>query len=222
MAVAGTPAILSEVDAADIAEIASAAFTAVTAATALITVRQARAERQVAVDAYEAQTQPLITDLPYGLVHEEVDWHEASGQATKRTFDKAEVSVGSAGPEPVAGATVPIRNVGNGAARVTTVVFRLGDGAEAIGEVRNPVVPPNEITYASFWRDPSQDDGGIAESIGMLYENFDVIISYADASGRAREAVRLEIVNGQHPHVANRQWATDAAALRRSAKHAAG
>ncbi len=208
--------------AADIAQIGSAAFTAVTAATALITVRQARADRQIAIDAYDAETQPLITDLPYGLVPEEVDWHEASGQMTKRTVDKAEVSVGTAGPEPLAGATVPIRNVGNGAARITAIAFRLAEGSEAAGQVLNPVLPPDEMTYASFWRDPAEDESGVAEAIGMVYENFDVVISYADASGRAREAVRLDVVNGERPYVADRQWATDADALRTPVRHATG
>lgn len=140
---------------------------------------------------------------------------------TKRMVDRAEISVGSAGPEPVAGATVPIRNVGNGAARITSVTFRLADGSEALGDVRNPVVPPNEITFASFWRDTGEDDGAMAEAIGMVYENFDVIICYADASGRPRETVRLAIVNGEHPRVAEREWASDPAALRRPAIKAA-
>jgi hypothetical protein len=55
----------------------------------------------------------------------------------------------------------------------------------------------------------------------MVYENFDVIMCYADASGRPRETVRLAIVNGEHPHVAEREWASDPAALRRPAIKAA-
>lgn len=72
------PAILHPAHATDIAELASAVFTAVTAATALVTVRNARSENRIARDALEAQTQPLLTDLPRGLIREEIDWHELS------------------------------------------------------------------------------------------------------------------------------------------------
>lgn len=209
-------------NAADVAQLASAAFTAVTASAALITVRQARADRQIALDAYQAETQPLITDLPYGLVREEIDWHEASGKLSKRTIDKAEISVGVAGPEPIAGATVPIRNVGNGAARITSVAFGLADGSEAFGDVRNPVLPANELTHASFRRGPTDEDVALAESIGMEYQNFSVIISYADASSRPREAVRLDIVNGERPHVSDRRWASDVDTLRLPTERTSG
>jgi hypothetical protein len=79
-----------------IAELASAAFTAVTAAAALLTVRNGRSENRIARDALEAQTQPLVTDLPRGLIREEMDWHDASGQMSRRMVDRAEISVGPA------------------------------------------------------------------------------------------------------------------------------
>jgi hypothetical protein len=192
----------------DIAELAGTAFTAVTAATALVTVRSARSENRIARDALEAQTQPLLTDLPHGLIHEEIDWHEVSGEMTRRLVDRAEISVGTSGPEPLSGVSVPIRNVGNGCARIFDVRFVLPDGSESSGSVANPVLPPNEGTQVQLYRMPGEDGNAIAEEIGMAYADFAVVVRYADASGRPREAVRLEVANGRHPHVSERSWFT--------------
>jgi len=200
------PAILQAVNVTDIAELAGTAFTAVTAATALITVRSARSENRIAGDALEAQTQPLLTDLPRGLIREEIDWHEASGETSRRLVDRAEISVGTSGPEPVSGASVPIRNVGNGCARILDVTFVLPDRSEARGSVSNPVLPPNEWTRVQMYRAPDEEGSTIAEEIGMAYSDFNVVIRYADASGRPRETVRLEITNGQYPYVSERSW----------------
>jgi hypothetical protein len=196
------------VNVTDIAELAGTAFTAVTAATALATVRSARSENRIARDALEAQTQPLLTDLPRGLIREEIDWHEASGEMSRRLVDRAEISVGTSGPEPISGASVPIRNVGNGCARILDVSFVLPIGSESSGSVSNPVLPPNEWTRVQFYRLPEEDGIGMAEEIGMAYADFAVVVRYADASGRPREAVRLEITNGQYPHVNERSWST--------------
>jgi hypothetical protein len=54
----------------------------------------------------------------------------------------------------------------------------------------------------------------MAESIGMEYQDFAVIIDYADASDRPRGAVRFDIANGQYPHVTARRWAPTADELR--------
>ena len=83
--------------ASDAIQAASTGLEAITALAALFTVRHARSESRLARDAFEAQTQPLLTDVPRGLFREEIDWHEASGEMTRRIVDRAEISVGTSG-----------------------------------------------------------------------------------------------------------------------------
>jgi hypothetical protein len=124
------------------AQVVSTGFAAASALAALLTVRHTRSESKVARDAFEAQTQPLLTDVPRGLVKEEIDWHEASGHMSRRLVDRSEIGVGTMGPEPISFVSVPVRNVGNGCARITAVKFVLSDGSEAHGQINNPVLPP--------------------------------------------------------------------------------
>jgi hypothetical protein len=191
---------------ADVAQIAGAGFTAITAVAALATVRHVRSESLIAEDAFEAQTQPLVTDVPRGLLHQEIDWQEASGRMGRRLIDKSEIIVGASGPEPISHASVPVRNVGNGCARITSVTFVLDDGAKAAGEVNNPVLPPGEYTHAILACGPQDAGVEVAESIGLTYRDFGVILGYADASGRPREAARLDVSNGRYPSVIARRW----------------
>lgn len=199
---------------AEVAQLASAVFTALTALAALLTVRHIRFESRVARDAFEAETEPLLTDVPRGVMKEEIDWHEASGEMSRRLVDRSEISVGTMGSEPIAFVSVPVRNVGNGCARVRTVTFLLADRSEAQGGVRNPVLPPGELTEANLTCAPNDNGANVAESIGMEYQDFAVIIDYADASNRPRGAARFDIANGQYPHIAARMWASSGRELR--------
>jgi hypothetical protein len=115
---------------ADVAQVASTGFAAVSAVAALFTVRHVRSESRVARDAFEAETQPLLTDVPRGVMKEEIDWHEVSGEMSRRLVDRSEISVGTMGPEPIAFASVPVRNVGNGCARIGAVTFVLADRSQ--------------------------------------------------------------------------------------------
>ncbi len=199
---------------AEAAQVASAGFTALTALAALLTVRHIRSESRIARDAFEAETQPLLTDVPRGVMKEEIDWHEASGKMSRRLVDRSEINVGTMGPEPIAFVSVPVRNVGNGCARIGVVTFVLADRSEADGTVHNPVLPPGELTQASLARTPGDPDAAMAESIGMEYQDFAIIIDYADASSRPRGAARFDVANGQHPRIKSRRWASSADELR--------
>lgn len=201
-------------DGANIAQTAGAAFTALAALAALLTVRQGRHETRIARAALEAETQPLLTDVPRGIFTEETEWREADGTTTTKRFDRSELSVGASGPELVASVSVPVRNVGNGPARLGDIVIIAADGATAPGWVAHPVLPPGEMTHVGFSAEPDDPDWGVAESVAMAYEDFDLVVAYADASGHPREAVRFHIKNGQHPHVAGRRWAKRASELR--------
>lgn len=205
-------------DAADVAQIASAVFTALAALAALLTVRQARHETRISHDALEAETQPLITDVPRGIFIDEVDWHEVDGTMTRKRRDRSELDVGVYGgsepePEPVSVVSVPVRNVGNGPARITDVTFETATGTKAPGSIDNPVLPPGEMTRASIAAGPSDPDVGVAEALAMEYQDFALVVAYGDASGHPREVVRLQVTNGQHPRITTRSWARDSTAL---------
>ena len=185
---------------------------------ALGMVRVARSQSRVAREALEADTQPLLTDAPRGVFLEQVDWHEASGEITRRTKDKAEIGVGTfgnTGGEPIAFASVPVRNVGNGCARVGRVTFLLGDGSQATGRVDNPVLPSGELTHARLDAGPEDDGVRVAESVGMDTQDFAIVLDYADVASRPRGAVRLDVANGEYPHITGpTPWGASIAELR--------
>lgn len=162
----------------------------------------------------DADTQPLVTDVPRGLFVEEVEWHNVDDSVSLKRQDRSAVSVGTAGPEPVSGATVPVRNVGNGPARISDVSFVTRDGDAATGWVANPALPPGEMTTVGLWAAADDPGVAVAASIGEAYEDFAVVVAYADAAGHPREAVRLDIANGQHPHITGRHWAQRPSELR--------
>jgi hypothetical protein len=191
----------------------STGFAAISACAALGAVWLSRSQSRIAREAFEADTQPLLTDAPRGLFLEEIDWHEVSGETTRRMKDKAKIGVGAAGSEPIAFASVPVRNVGNGCARIGAVTFLLDDGSQAAGRVDNPVLPSGELTYARLDAGPEDNGVAVAESIGMAYDDFAILLDYADAGNRARGAVRLDVTNGQYPHVVKRRWGASTAEL---------
>lgn len=73
-------------------------FTAFAALAALLTVRQGRHETLIAREALEAETQPLLTDVPRGVFTEEREWHNQDGTISMRRHDRSEVDVGSTTP----------------------------------------------------------------------------------------------------------------------------
>lgn len=145
----------------------------------------ARQQNETARDALEAQTQPLLTEVPRGRSRSPT-WYDDETGKPRHWRDDAEIMVGAGGgPEVYATAYVPVWNVGNGAARIQEVTFRTS-GEEAHGRAENPILPPGEVTRVLIAA--AEDDAGfrVAASIGMEYENFSVQVSYADASGRPR------------------------------------
>lgn len=168
--------------------------------------RQARHETQIARDALEAETQPIFTDVPRGLFTEEIDWHNADGTMTTKRVDRSELSVGTSGPEPISGVSVPVRNAGRGPAWLGEVTFTDSGGRTAAGWVTHPFLPPGEMTRVGLSAGPNDADVAVAESIAMGYDDFAVVIAYADARNRARGTVRLKVVNGENPRVIDRDW----------------
>ena len=204
--------------AADVAQIAGAAFTALAAGAAWLTVRHADSQNKTARETLDAQTQPLLADLPWGVFRERDESIPANMRMRGDEWrDEAEISVGVYSSSrnhdrPSYGASVAIRNVGNGTARVRQVhfiprPFVIGEDADAIeASASNPVIPPREFTRVGFMIEEDDERAALAESISAAYSDFDVRISYDDASGRPRGELRLQVANGQHPRVVNREW----------------
>jgi hypothetical protein len=178
----------------------SAAAAAIAALAALATVWLSRAQARTAREALEAQTRPLIADVPRGFYR---DPPEASDERSSRR-DPADVSVGvysgSDSERPSFGAFVPVRNVGNGAALIESVRFEVGDEVvEASAETL--VLPPGELTRVGFMVDEGEPAAAAAESIAAVLDDFSVAIEFSDAIGHHRDEVRLEVGNGRYPYV---------------------
>jgi hypothetical protein len=184
------------VDLGDVAQVGGAVAAAAAAIAALLTVRHAEAQNKTARDALEAATLPVITSVPRGMYRERFrgpkdDWHDLS-----------EVSVGT--PSDRLGvyfaASVPIRNVGSGLARLDRVEFSV-DGARIDATPSNVVLPSGELTRVGFSRTEDDPDIRAAEAIAIEYQDFVVTIAYSDASGRPRGTTRLGVQNGEFPFV---------------------
>lgn|ERR1039458_8896460 len=198
-------------DAGSTAQVASAVFTAVTATGALLAIRQAKQQTLTAREALETQTQPLLTDVPRGRLQEPRGLDIRPGQPTSLK-DAGQIEIGTSGAEPLCSASVPIRNVGNGTARIDAITFKTYDG-EAPGSINSPVIPPAEISRVHLHALPKDADSLAAESIAIELRDFSILIDYSDASGRHRGSLRLDIANGQHPYVRDRTWGRDRAEL---------
>jgi hypothetical protein len=191
-------------DAGSTAQIASAIFTAITATAALLAIRQAKQQTLTGREALETQTQPLLTDVPRGRLQEPRGLDVRLGGPTSLK-DAGEIQIGTSGPEPICSASVPIRNVGNGTARIDMITFETYDG-HAPGSANSPVIPSGEISRVYLHRLPNDTSSLAAESIAIELRDFSVRIDYSDASGRHRGRLQLDIANGQYPYVRDRAW----------------
>jgi len=118
-------------------------------------------ETRIARLALDAQTQPRLADVPPGLYTKQVPFHELDGSYSLRTQDRAEIWVSMGGePGNPPHAVVPVRNVGNGPARITEVRF-YAKGRGADGAALNPVLPAGELTTVSVGGEAG-DEGWVA------------------------------------------------------------
>jgi hypothetical protein len=148
----------------------------------------ARAQNQTAEATLAAQTQPLLTSLPLGLI-EEPAVVDNSGKV-ESTQDAGSIVVGVVSSGDNNGRIlVPFRNVGTGLALVQSVWFWVGDGGTA-GSARNTALPPDERTDATL--SFSRESLWATEVYGRS-RDFSVLIAYADVGGVSRGAVRLDI-----------------------------
>jgi hypothetical protein len=191
-------------NAGSISQVASAIFTAVAAMCALFAIRQARQQTLTAREALETQTQPLLADVPRGRLQEPTRVDARAGESIS-VKDAGEIRVSTSGDEPLCSASVPIRNVGNGTARVDSITFRTPDG-EVHGSVDSQVIPPGEISRTHLDCLPADPKSLAAESIAIELNDFSVLIDYSDTSGRHRGSLRLDIKNGARPYVSSRTW----------------
>jgi hypothetical protein len=193
-------------DSSNTAQIVGAFFTAVAAIAAFRTARQAKEEAEIARETFDVETQPIVMDVPRGLYSHEIDWHNADGTMTTKQVDRSEISVGASGSEPVSHVSVPIRNAGNGLARIGEASFLDSEGRSAVGWTEHPLLRPGEMTQVGLAAEASEIGGLVAASIGLEYGDFTVLVPFADARNRERGTLRLEVANGERPYVTTRQW----------------
>jgi hypothetical protein len=185
------------------AQVGSAFFTAVAALAALRTVKHADTQNETARATLEASTRPLIAEVPYGLYRKQIEWRTADGKVEPRWEDLSDVNVGTytsskGGPE--FGASLPIRNVGSGVARIERAEFRVAEGSI---EARpfNVLLPPGELTRVGFIVGEGHPDLAVAETIAIEYEDFTATIAYSAAVGESTGTVELRVINGDSPYV---------------------
>jgi hypothetical protein len=174
-------------------------------ATAREDLLHSRRQSQTAREALETQTTPLLANLPRGLDRESVWFHAESGEPARfRDAAAIAVSHGAIGNEERVFISVPYRNVGNGVALVTSAELMIGGRLFPVSP-RTPILPAGEASRAEI-------DAGMADlifeyglSLAVDGRDFAIIIGYADAAGKPRGAVRLDIhrddPNGESWHV---------------------
>lgn len=117
---------------------------------------------------------------------------EAVGREEMR--DRAEIWVKPVAPAGRLEISVPIRNVGIGAALIDAVTLKVG-AAVIHGNVTTVLLPPDELTRANFEIDKDSDDQGIARSLEVERQDFAVTIQYSDVTAERRGKAEVEVAN---------------------------
>jgi hypothetical protein len=154
----------------------------------------AQGQTRAAQGALDAQTAPLLSSMPPGLDREPDTFDASTGEA-KGWRDAGTVSVRKhdSGDDGSIFLSVPFRNVGNGVATIGEVQFVLSGGTAYVGHAASLAVSPGERTRAIL--QPTRSKSSWQEASVMLADksSFAVTIGYADAAGRLRGAVRLDV-----------------------------
>ena len=184
-------------------------------------VAQSARQAEAAERALLAQTRPLLSDVPWGLTQRVTGYRYNSGdflgtgEAMYGDASALSVSV-TTGDSGRAHLKVPFRNVGNGTAIVRSVEFIFSAGPGLTGGTSSPVVPPGELADATL--DADAQSPGFAEVVAMREgsRTFSVLVSYADADGTPRGAIRFDAhAQGDRGWFVRQVfWADDARAAR--------
>jgi hypothetical protein len=153
----------------------------------------AREQNETAREALEAQTAPLLANVPWGLERKATRYLPTTGEEMDfKDSSRVTVSQVTHRDEPRVEISVPFRNVGNGVAIITSVQVMIGgllfDGVPSV-----PVLPPSELAIAHVdagRADPVFDRG---LSLGLEGVDFAVIVGYGDAAGNPRGAISLDV-----------------------------
>jgi hypothetical protein len=133
-----------------------------------------REQAETAREALAAQTQPLLSSVPRGIISP--TGYTADIEAT---FD----------PQNGGFIKVPFRNIGNGVALIKAVMFWAVDGGSG-GVSEDAAVPEDEISYA---RIELAANNRLGSDVVVAQTNFSVVMTYADAADRPRGATRLDV-----------------------------
>jgi hypothetical protein len=140
-----------------------------------------REQNLTATAALDAQTAPFLTAAAPGDLPIDANIREYAG-------DRRDGLI-----------LIPLWNVGNGLAVVDQVIFIFSGGTPLVGTADNPVLPADERTYARFEASPDTSSGWaeLEATFQANDPNFSVLVSYRDAGGQPRGAVRLDMYRGE-------------------------
>jgi hypothetical protein len=158
--------------------------------------------------ALRAQTTPLLADVPYGVPKvsgyapmprdpaRRAGAMEILGLGPHQPHyrDASELYTGiDEGGDETASLSVPVRNIGLGAAVITSVEFRLLEREPVTGLCSSPVVPHGEVVVAELEVHPKDPRYTEARRVVEDASTFSVVVAYSDANGEAIGAVRLDV-----------------------------
>lgn len=153
----------------------------------------AREQNQTAREALEAQTAPLLANIPWGLERKATRYIPDTGEEKNfRDLSHVTVSQVTYRDEPRVEISVPFRNIGNGVAIVTSVQVMIG-GLIFGGVPSTPVLPPSELAIAHV--DAGRADPVFNRGLSLALEGVDfaVVVGYSDAAYNPRGAISLDV-----------------------------
>jgi hypothetical protein len=162
------------------------------AAASVQQVDQSTRQAEAAERALLAQTQPFLSGVPWGLAVRTPLFARSMVKPSERE-DASQVIVSIVGsPAQAAEVRLPYRNVGNGTALIQSTEVVISGNTGFVAESTTPVVPPGEIAEVVLAVDATHSSLGEVVAMYGGAQDFTAIIGYADVSGAARGALRLD------------------------------
>jgi hypothetical protein len=154
----------------------------------------AREQTETAREALQAQTAPILANVPWGLKREATRYLEETGE--ERNFrDASRISVSQGADnnnQQVVWIEVPFRNVGNGVAIITSAQVMIG-GVVFETSASVPILPPGEIGCVQV--DAHEADTIFERALSLAVDGVDfaAIVGFADAGGTPRGAISMDV-----------------------------
>jgi hypothetical protein len=144
-------------------------------------VEVSRRQATAAERAIQGQHTPLLIDVPYGTEREPTRFDHLGQPMSFR--DASEVIVRLAAETASLQIGVPLRNVGTGLARVTSLSLEPGFGVQWNSTIPKPNVPAGERARFALSVHPDQAGYELMRALVERRDGFAVSVTYTDAAG---------------------------------------